>query len=167
MALFPSTNQIVQGGYPIYEDMIANSGNIQPGLVLVQATDDQHCDVAGAGAQLPIGVADIIISRGQQVGVALNTGDPVKVAKGNFYFLGTIAANNAITKGQALICAASGQLQPAANIAIPSGATAVTSSSANPALTGSNPPGGTVVAIAEQSLASTGTATQILCRWVL
>ena len=82
--------------------------------------------------------------------------------------VGSLALGQNVTKGARLVAAAAGELTAATAITatVPSGATAVTSSSAQPAMTmaGGLPTQGIIVAIAEESMDASAAAKDILVR---
>lgn len=96
------------------------------------------------------------------------TEDPCTVVAGKgSHVCAILASGQNIKAGDLLISAANGRVQKAANIAIPSGGVAVTSSSANPALTGSAPPGGRIVGEALHDVDATAAEMDIvLDSWI-
>lgn len=87
---------------------------------------------------------------------------------GNFIINGRLASGQSVAKGDPLVAAANGELKAASAlaVAVPAGATPVTSDAAQPDLTesGSLPPEGMIVAIAEETVDASAGAKDIMVR---
>jgi hypothetical protein len=82
---------------------------------------------------------------------------------GNFLVVGRLASGQNVTKGARLVAAASGELTAATALTVKTGATGVTSSAANGAITtGTLGDEGIVVAIAQESVNATSAAADIV-----
>jgi hypothetical protein len=164
------TNKILVAGTPIVDECVTEGTSVKPGLLVVRGTGDHQVVLAGAGAKNPLGVVDI--DPRYKMADAFPDKHPVKVLKGAIVALLLLAASQTIAKGRALICAANGQVQGAVDlsVSVPSGATAVTSTAAQPDLTeaGSIPPGGVIVGYAEETLSTgAGETKWIMARLVI
>lgn len=171
-----SDTKVIQGGLVWYEQLLAG-GAVTPGALVKRGADDDHVVEAGDGANDVLGVADYIAHErvtgtrgGQVIGTDIAADQPLRVAKGNFLWRGTLKSGENVVKGDRLVCAANGEVKKAAtlSVTVPSGATAVTSDAAQPNLVeaGSLMPGGGVIAIAEESVNATSEAKPILLRYM-
>lgn len=167
------SNKILVAGSPIVEELLAEntggSDDLKPGMLVIKGTGDHQVKYAGAGAKNVQGIADY--DPRYKITDAFPEGTSVRVLKGSIVVVATLAENQTINKGDALIAAASGEVKKGADIAVavPSGATAVTSTAAQPDLTesGSIPPDGIVVGHAEESVTTgAGETKPIMMRMV-
>lgn len=163
------TNAILVAGSPLVQVLkIETVTNCYPGRLVKKGTNDDDVVVGTAGADVigwlgyeqthkkyrPITV-DTIYVVDDQVAV-LNGGGFVVVAR--------LANGENVSKGARLVAAASGELSEASALAIPSGTTAVLSTSAQPNISGAKGSEGIVVATAEESVDASGGAADIMVR---
>lgn len=167
------TNKIIVAGQPLTQILkVETATTVYPGRLLVRGTADDDV-VTGTvnGAVIgwagyedtikkhrPATVDTIYLINAQ---IAVHSG-------GGFVIVGSLANGQNVTKGARLCAAAAGELTAATAITatVPNGTTAVTSTSAQPAMTmaGGLPTQGIVVAIAEESVDATGGAADIMVR---
>lgn len=76
----------------------------------------------------------------------------------------SLADGETITKGERVMAGANGEVLAATAAAIPSGTTAVTSSSAQPTVAGPLPTAGIIVGIAEEAKTASGSSEDLLVR---
>lgn len=163
------TNAILVAGDPLIQTLkIETVTNCYPGRLVKKGTNDDDVVVGTAGADV-IGwlgyeqthkkhrpaTVDTIYLVNAQVAV-LNGGKFVLVAR--------LANGENVAKGARLVAAADGELSEASALAVPSGTTAVLSTSAQPNISGAKGSEGIVVAIAEESKDASGGAEDIVVR---
>jgi len=169
MPFIKPTNKILVGGQPLVEELVTEGTSCKPGLFVVKGTADHQVGLAGDGAKNPLGILDS--DPRYPITDTFPDKHPVRVLKGPIVVVATLASGNNVSKGQALVCAANGQVKAAADISVqvPSGATAVTSTAAQPDLTeiGSIPPYGVIVGFAEESVDASAAAKSIMVRLVI
>lgn len=163
------TNKVLVAGSPLVEEQVAEGATVKPRLFLRKGTGDHQVQPAGDGEKNPLGIADY--DPRKPIDEAFADGDPVRVLKGSIVVVAIAKTGNNIAKGQPLVCAADGLVKLAADIAVsvPSGATTVTSTAAQPDLTevGSIPPYGVIVAYAEESVDASAEDKPIMVRVVI
>jgi hypothetical protein len=153
------TNNIVVSGQPILlgERTITVATGMYPGVIVAKGATDNDIVVCPAGGK-PIGILAYehtsMAYRPQTPTTIYAVGDRAMVIAGDIVYVGYIAATAAI--GEDLVPAASGQLTPASALAVPVGATPVTSDAAQPAITGSG-----VQPVAKCQLSTTITGSAI------
>jgi len=162
-------NKILVAGSPLVEELVTEGANVKPGMFVIKGTGDHQVQPAGDGAKNPLGVADY--DARYKITDAFADKSSVRVLKGPIVVVLTLASGNNVSKGQALVCAANGEVKAAADISVtvPAGATAVTSTAAQPDLTeiGSIPPYGVIVGFAEESVDASAAAKSIMVRLVI
>lgn len=163
-------HKVLVGGTPIVDEVVAEGTTLKPRLFVIRGTADHQAVLAGDGATRPLGILDK--DRRYPITDAFADKAPVKVLKGSIVVVAILAANQSITKGQGLACAADGQVKAGAtlSVSVPSGTTTVTSTAAQPDLTeaGSVPPGGIIVAYSEETISTgAGETKPILVRLVI
>lgn len=161
------TNNIVVSGNPVLlgERTITVATGMYPGVLVAKGATDNDiivCPVNGT----PIGILAYeqtsLAYLPQNPTTIYNVGDRAMVITGDITYVAYVAAS--ATEGQMLVPAAAGQLTPATALTIPSGATPVTSTSAQPAISGSAQQG---VAIAEGSVTVSSSAVRAVVRNLL
>lgn len=161
------TNAVAFGG-PVKRrsKKVKTVTGLRKGLLVEYDTDSSHIKRAGAGVihGLLGWLEDIIPA----TGIPWNNDadpvaeDPCSVVRGyGAHVKGKLASGENVKEGDLLISAANGEVAKAANLAIPAGGVAVTSTGANPALTGSAPPGGRIVGVALHDVDATAEAKDI------
>lgn len=156
MGLTKPTNKIVVLGSPLITEFKVELGtNMFPGRLVTAGTHADDIGLCGA-AGAPFGwLGYEQAAKDYQpatVDTAYGTNDLAPVLfGGHFVIVASIASGSTSNEGQAVVPAASGEVSTAAAITatVPSGATTVTSTSAQPSMTmaGSLPAGGIIVAI--------------------
>jgi len=163
------TNKILVGGQPLIEELVTEGTTCKPGLFVKKGTADHQVQLAGDGEQKPLGVLDA--DPRYKITDAFADKFPVRVLKAPAVVVATLASGNNVVKGAPLVCAANGKLKAAAAIAVsvPAGATAVTSTAAQPDLLeiGSIPPYGVIVGFAEESVDASAADKSIMVRLVI
>lgn len=163
------TNKILVAGQPLVEECVTEGASVKPGLFLKRGTADHQVVLAGDGEKNPLGVADY--DPRYKISDAFADKLSIRVLKGAIVVLAMLASGNNVVKGQPLVCAANGMLKLAADISVsvPSGATTVTSTAAQPDLTeiGSIPPYGVIVSFAEESVDASAEDKPIMARLVI
>jgi len=164
------TNKILVGGTPLVDELVAEGTTLKPGLFVRKGTGDHQAQLAIDGDTRPLGILDA--DPRYKLADAFPDKHPVKALKGPIVVVATLAASQSITKGQALVCAANGQVKAGAtlSVSVPSGATAVTSNAAQPDLTeaGTVPPGGVIVGYSEETISTgAGETKPIMMRLVI
>lgn len=163
------TNKILVGGQPLIEELVTEGTTCKPGLFAKKGTADHQATLAGDGEQKPLGVFDA----DPRYPIANTFPDKfsVRVLKAPAVVVATLASGNNVVKGAPLVCAAGGKLKAAAliSVSVPAGATAVTSTAAQPDLTeiGSIPPYGVIVGFAEESVDASAADKPIMVRLVI
>lgn len=162
-------NKILVAGSPLVEELVTEGATVKPGMLVIKGTGDHQVQPAGDGAKNPLGVVDY--DARYKITDAFADKSSVRVLKGPIVVVVTLASGNNVSKGQALVCAPSGEVKAAADIAVevPAGATAVTSTAAQPDLTeiGSIPPYGIIVGYAEESVDASAAAKSLMMRMVI
>lgn len=142
-------NKILVAGQPIIEECVAEntggSDDVKPGMVAIKGTGDHQVKYAGAAAVNAVGVVDYNFR--YKITDAYPEGDPARILKGDFVWVGTLANGQSVSKGDKLICAANGELQ-----AYPG----------TPAAGDEEK----IVAVAEETVDASGGAKSIMARWV-
>jgi hypothetical protein len=169
MPFVKPTNKVLVGGNPIIDELVAEGTTLAPRLFVRKGTGDHQAQLAVDGEIRPLGILDM--DPRYKITDAFADKAPVKVLKGPIVVVAKLAASQTITKGQALVCAANGEVKAAATISVsvPAGATAVTSTAAQPDLLeiGSIPPYGVIVGFAEETISTgAGETKPILMRLV-
>lgn len=167
------TNKIIVAGQPLTQILkVETATNVYPGRLLVRGTADDDAVVGTANGAV-IGWAGyentIKLHRPATVDTIYLINAQIAVEHGGgFVIVGRLASGQNVTKGARLSAAANGELTASTAITatVPSGSTAVTSTSATPAMTmaGGLPTQGIVVAIAEESVDASGAAADIMVR---
>ena len=169
MPFVKPSNKILVGGSPLVEELQTEGATVKPGLFVKKGTGDHQVTLAGDGEKKPLGIVDA--DPRYPIADAFADKHPVRVLKGPIVVVGTLASGNNVAKGAALVCAANGKLKAAADIAVqvPSGATPVTSTAAQPDLLeiGSIPPYGVIVGFAEESVDASAADKSIMVRLVI
>lgn len=169
MPFIRPSNKILVAGSPLVEELVTEGTTVKPGLFLRKGTADHQVQPAGDGEKKPLGVADF--DPRYKISDAFPDKHPVRVLKGPIVVVATLASGNNVVKGAPLVCALNGRLKAAADIAVqvPSGATAVTSTAAQPDLLeiGSIPPYGVIVGFAEESVDASAADKPIMVRLVI
>lgn len=164
------TNKIVLDSQNLHiQTMKVENGTLTyPGCLVKKGTSDDDVVVATAGSDAfgwlgyeqttkkwrPATVDEIYLIHAQ---VAVINGPGIVL-------VAHLAASQTVTKGERLVATADGELAAATALVIPSGTVAVLSSGAQPAITGAFGSEQIVVAIAEESVTTTGAAADILVR---
>lgn len=167
LGLRKPNNKIVVAGDPlVMQQKIETATNCYPGRLVKKGTNDDDVVVNTAGGsptgwlgyeQIGIGVPDDVDSI-----YPVNAQAPVLYG-GKFVIVGHLASGENVAKDDLLVPAANGELKKASAIAVASGATQVTSSSANGAIvSGSIPTEGLPVAKAMESVNATSAAADIM-----
>ncbi len=160
------SNAILVSGNPVVEELeVKTAANMYPGRFVIKDTNDWDIKVAGAGAKNVLGILDV--EPGELKATIYDAGDQARVLRGaGVCVVAHLASGQNVAKGAALICAANGELTAASDIAVavPAGATAVTSKSAQPDLaeSGSIPPSGIIVGYAAESVDASAEAKDIM-----
>jgi hypothetical protein len=162
-------NKILVAGNPLEEELVTEGATVKPGLLVIKGTGDHQVQLAGDGAKNPLGVADY--DPRYKITDAFADKSSVRVLKGPIVVVVTLASGNNMSKGEALVCAANGEVKAAADISVsvPSGGTNVTSTAAQPDLQeiGSIPPYGIIIGFAEESVDASGGAKSLMMRMVI
>lgn len=163
------SNKILVAGSPLVEELVTEGATVKPGLLVIKGTGDHQVQPAGDGAKNPLGVADY--DPRYKITDAYADKSSMRVLKGPIVVLLTLASGNNVSKGQALVCAANGEVKAAADnsVSVPSGGTNVTSTAAQPDLQeiGSIPPYGIIIGFAEESVDASGEAKSLMMRMVI
>ena len=164
---------ILVAGHPFVQELkIENATNMYAGRVVKKGTTDADMVVGTAGCN-PIGVLGWEQTNAKH--------RPTLIT--DLYLINALAAvlsgpmivplllsTDTVVKGDALVAGADGKVRKAAaiTVTVPAGGTNVTSTSAQPDLTeaGSLPPGGPIIAYAEESQDASGGDKILLGRWV-
>jgi hypothetical protein len=170
----PSGRKVVIAGHPIIEEFTVEAGTgVKPGRLVKKGTDADDVIVLAAATDKPSGwvgwdgegTHPEASPATRDTAYATGKLGPVFYGPGTI-LVGKLASGQNVTKDTPLIPAANGELQAAANISatVPSGASPVTSTSAQPSMTmaGSFPPGGMIVALAKQNCNASGGALDII-----
>jgi len=169
MPFVKPTNKILVGGAPLVEELVTEGTTCKPGLFVKKGTGDHQVTLAGDGEQKPEGILDA--DTRYKITDAFADKFPVRVLKAPAVVVATLASGNNVVKGAPLVCAANGKLKAAAliSVSVPAGATAVTSTAAQPDLTeiGSIPPYGVIVGFAEESVDASAADKSIMVRLVI
>jgi len=169
----PSNKIVVDGkGKHVQMLKVETATNMYPGRLVKKGTNDDDIVVATANSDVIgwLGYLDTIKKhRPATVDTIYLINAQVAVLHGpGMIVLASLKDGETITKGEKLVADAAGELVAAAAITatVPSGSTAVTSTSAQPAMTmaGSIPAAGIIVAIAEESVTSSGSSEDIMVR---
>jgi hypothetical protein len=133
------TNNIVVSGQPILlgERTITVAAGMYPGVLVKKGATDNDIVAATAGDKA-IGILAYehtsMAFRPQSPTTIYQVNDRAMVISGPIVYVGYIAAT--VVQGDDLIVTAAGQLTPVVAATVPSGATPVTSTSAQPTITG-------------------------------
>lgn len=166
-------NDVIQGEPPFTEYLkVETATEMNPGRLVKKGTTDYDVVVVAAAIDRSIGWLGYgkahasFKPTNRDTAYAANDEVPVHVGSG-FRVRATLITGNNVVKGARLVPAANGKLAAAIamEVVVPSGAVAVTSSAAQPTLTktGSDMPGGPIVAIADESVNASGSDLPI---WV-
>lgn len=169
-AMVKPANQIIydRTGIHVQTKKVENATSMYPGRYVIRGTNDDDVVVATAGSATYgwLGYEDTIKKHrpaNEDTIYVINA--QVAVCNGpGVIFVASLLSGQNVTKGARLTVAAAGELTAATAAAIPSGTTAVTSSSAQPTVAGPLPTAGIVVAIAEESVDASSGAADILVR---
>ena len=164
----PSNRTVVAGNPLVQEEEIETVTNMYAGRLVIKGTGDGQISVCGAGGAA-IGWLGYEHTNPKYRPASRSTiytvNSIVSVLNGpGIVVVGRLASGQNVAKGARLVAAANGELTAASAAAIPSGATTVTSSSAQPTVTGPLSTQGIVVAIAEESVDASGGAQDIMVR---
>ena len=167
------SNAILVAGDPLVQFLkIETVTNCYAGRLVKKGTNDDDVVVCGAGEK-PGGWLGYEQTHKQYRPTTVDTiykaDDQVAVLNGGrFVIVARLANGETVSKNDPLVAAANGEVKAASALAVtvPSGATPVTSDAAQPDLTesGSIPPEGMIVAIAEESVDASGGAEDIMVR---
>jgi len=160
-------NKVVVAGEPLFEELQLKGTNLYPKRLMKRDADDSSMSVCGAGDN-PIGWLGYEQAhpdfRPDKVDEAYKADAwAPRLHGGGFVLVARLAAGEVVTKGDYLVPAANGELKKAANLAIESGTTTVTSTAANgEIISGSKPKDGILAARAEESVDATAEAKDIM-----
>jgi hypothetical protein len=171
----PAGRKVVIAGRPVIEEFnLETATNVKPGRLVKKGTDADDVVVNSAGGT-PAGWVGWD-GEGCHPGISPATRDtayaqdkkiPVVYGPG-IILVGKLASGQNVTKDTSLVAAANGELAAAAamSVAVPAGATPVTSDAAQPDLTeaGSIPPGGVIVAQAKEDCDASSGAKDIIIK---
>ena len=162
-------NAIVVAGNPIVQELeVRTATNCVPGRLVERDTTDSQVKVGTATGNV-IGWLGYEQASKQyrpasiSTAYAANAQAPV-LSGGGFVMLGRLASGQNVSKGVRLVAAANGEVTAASALAVPSGATTVTSNAAQPNISGAYGSQGVVVAIAEESVDASAEAKDIMVR---
>jgi hypothetical protein len=153
-------------GIHVATKKVETATNVYPGRLVKKGTDDNDIVVnTAAGAALGwAGYEDTIKKyRPATVDTIYVVNSFIAVVNGpGIRVVASLASGQNVAAGANLVAAANGELTAATALAVPSGTTAVTSSSAQPAISGAYGAQGIVVARAVQSVDASGGALDII-----
>ena len=164
----PNNAILVAGNCIVQELEVKTATNCIPGRLVERDTTDSQIKVGTAAGNV-IGwlgyeqASKQYRSANISTAYAANAQAPV-LSGGGFAILGRLASGQNVVKGARLVAAANGELTAASALAVPSGATTVTSNAAQPNISGGVGSQGHVVAIAEESVDASGGAKDIMVR---
>jgi len=170
----PSGPQVIVAGNPLTQELkVENATNMYPRRLVKKGTTDAHIVVCTAGAT-PLGVLGFEAANKKHQPATIDTAyaqNAMAPVHNGQIIVTLVLSTDSVVKGDALVTGNDGKVRKAASIAVavPSGSTTVTSNAAQPDLTeaGSLPPGGPIVAHAEESQDASGGDKLILARWQL
>lgn len=159
------TNKIVVAGTPLVQELkVETATNMYAGRLVKKGTNDDDVVIVAAATDPVIGWLGFEHTSPNYQPASPTTiyaqNDNAAVLSGGIVIVSQLASGQTCVKGDRLVMAAAGLLAKAAAMTatVPGSGTAVTSSSAQPAMTmaGSDPAGGMIVAIAEETQATSG-----------
>jgi hypothetical protein len=164
------TNSIVcdRSNIQVTTKKVETATNVYPGRLVKKGSDDNDI-VVNTAAGAPLGWAGYEDTHKKYRPATVDTiyvvNSYIAVVKGaGMKIVASLASGQNVVAGAILVAAANGELTAATAAAIPSGTTAVTSSSAQPTVAGSLSSEGIPVAVAEQSMDASAGALDIIVR---